>query len=169
MKYLLILLWLAISLPLSAQQVAVVNVDSVEVKSQSDESSETIDIIYRGTEVQYVQTVGSWVVRKNGGGFVPVTSLIGKKAFINKGGVIRSSNPFDMPPESFTEKEIAWLMLQDQRDHNEQMRIIERGKTAATVVGVLALTAIVIELAVMISDNRKWEDKFNTLSFQIAF
>lgn len=116
----LILILLTLSISAQAQQIAIIKTDTVHVKQAPNDSSETISYMYYGQEFEYVDVKNGWALVV-GGGYITTEALISRRLFLQQGGIIRRDDLYTKDPNQYTQAELLYMLVQEQRK-NEDLR-----------------------------------------------
>ena len=152
MKWMLLLLFFLQTVAVS-QNVVVVKVESAAIKAGAKEDSRTLRVVEKGTQLEYSGTISGWVILVDGG-FIYGANVSTIDAFTLQGGKILDKEPVIKDPSEFTKEELLYMLIESNNDRLELERNKTRFDTITKTVTVIAMVAIVVELAIMINDNR---------------
>ena len=139
------------SINLSAQQTAIIVLDTVEVKSEKSFDSKTIGYLYSGDRIEYIQTIGEWIVMIDKG-YIPKSSIslsINSLETLEKRqtSFIEDTTKIDTTGvKEYSESELLYLLLQEQKKNDQLRSDVKTIKSIQTYFAFLTTVFLVASI-----------------------
>lgn len=132
-----------------AQSTVVVNVEKAEIKAKPDNNSQTLRTVKKGMEFEYSGSIRGWVILTDGG-FIFGENVTAKDVYLDQGGTVQvapmnetvPSELLTKDPSEYTEKELLYLLLQEQRKSDDLKSDVRTIKNIQ--IGFAALAAVTV-------------------------
>lgn len=139
-----------------AQSTVVVSVEKAEIKAKPDNNSQTLRTVKKGMEFEYSGSIRGWVILTDGG-FIFGENVTAKDVYLEQGGTLQvapmnETEPSELltkDPAELTEKELLYLLLQEQRKSDNlqsDVRTIKNIQIGFAVLTAVSLIANIILL-----------------------